>query len=165
MSPEQASAGSVDARSDIYSLGCVLYEMLAGSPPFGGENARAIIARKMVDRLPSLHVVRETVSPALEDVLSKALSRSPADRFATADQFSAALATALKAPDVKRKRPSLRRVSAIAGVIVYIELGLTIPRWPFGPNGEKISTPRSGDALNYVCIPDKHVVPGSNSNP
>ncbi len=139
MSPEQASAGSVDARSDIYSLGCVLYEMLAGSPPFGGENARAIIARKMVDRLPSLHVVRETVSPALEDVLSKALARSPADRFASADQFSAALATALKAPHVKRKRPSLRRVSAIAGVIV---LALAATAWLAKSRGLLFAEPR-----------------------
>jgi hypothetical protein len=45
-------------------------------------------------------------------------------------------------------------IFALAGVIVYIELGLTIPRWPFGPNGEKISTPRNGDALNYVCVHD-----------
>jgi hypothetical protein len=48
---------------------------------------------------------------------------------------------------------------ALAGVTVYIELGLTIPRWPFGPNGEKISTPRSGEALNYVCVHDRDAVP------
>jgi hypothetical protein len=54
-------------------------------------------------------------------------------------------------------------IFALSVVIVFIELGLTIPRWPFGPNGEKMSTPRSGDALNYVCVHDKHT-PDSKSN-
>jgi hypothetical protein len=53
-------------------------------------------------------------------------------------------------------------IFSLAGIIVYIELGLSIPRWPFGPNGEKISTPRSGDALNYVSVPDSMFLPNSN---
>lgn len=92
MSPEQASGtGEFDHRTDIYSLGCVLYEMLAGSTPFTGTH-QAIFARKAVEPVPSLRVVRETVPPRIEQVVMKALARVPADRFATARQFADALA-------------------------------------------------------------------------
>ena len=93
MSPEQAAGErQIDGRSDVYSLGCVLYEMLAGDPPFTGSTARAIVARKMVEAVPSLRVVRDKVPEALERVTLKALERTPADRFRTAAQFAAALA-------------------------------------------------------------------------
>ena len=93
MSPEQASGEQqLDARSDIYSLGCVLYEMLAGAPPFVGPTPHAVLARKAVESVPSLRVVRETVSAELEAVIEKALAKVPVDRFATAREFADALA-------------------------------------------------------------------------
>ena len=93
MSPEQAAGeAQVDGRTDVYSLGCVLYEMLAGEPPFTGRTAQAINARRLTDPVPSLHTVRETVPPALEHAVKKALAKVPADRFATAAQFAQALA-------------------------------------------------------------------------
>lgn len=93
MSPEQAVAtGELDQRTDIYGLGCVVYEMLAGSPPYSGSNAMAVMARKAIDPVPGIRVVRETVSPAIERVVMKALNKVPVDRFATARQFSDALA-------------------------------------------------------------------------
>jgi hypothetical protein len=93
MSPEQAAGErQIDGRSDVYSLGCVLYEMLGGDPPFTGSTAQAIVARKMVEPVPSLRVVRHKVTEALERVTMKALERTPADRFRTAVQFAAALA-------------------------------------------------------------------------
>src|SRR5947207_1296616 len=83
MSPEQGSGQrQVDGQTDIYALGCVLYEMLAGSPPFTGATAQAIIARHLVDPPPALSVVRSTVSPALEEVIRKSLAKVPADRYA-----------------------------------------------------------------------------------
>jgi eukaryotic-like serine/threonine-protein kinase len=92
MSPEQAFGEEhLDGRSDIYALGCVLYEMLGGDPPFTGSSAQAILARKVVDQIPSLRTVRETVPFTVERAVRKALARVPADRFATATQFADAL--------------------------------------------------------------------------
>jgi serine/threonine-protein kinase len=92
MSPEQAfGEEQLDGRSDIYSLGCMLYEMLGGDPPFTGSSPQAILARKLVDQIPSLLTIRETVSATLERTVRKALARVPADRFATATLFAQAL--------------------------------------------------------------------------
>jgi predicted Ser/Thr protein kinase len=91
MSPEQAAGGGpFDRRADIYSLGAVTYEMLAGTPPFTGS-WRVIVARKASEPAPSIRVVRDTVPEHVEHAVLRALARVPADRFATAAQFAEAL--------------------------------------------------------------------------
>lgn len=94
MSPEQAGSESLDGRSDIYSLGCILYEMLAGEPPFTGHSSQAILARHAADKVPSLRIVCSRVPAVVETAIEKALAKAPADRFATAGEFADALAYA-----------------------------------------------------------------------
>lgn len=92
MSPEQASATEhIDARTDVYSLGCVLYEMLVGQPPFTGTSAQAIMARQTMEEVPAPHIVRHSIPPDLEQIVLCALEKSPADRFHSATEFADAL--------------------------------------------------------------------------
>lgn len=91
MSPEQAGGEAVDARSDIYAIGCVLYEMLAGTPPFQGASAMAVISRHMNEPPPPIRVVRSTVTDELAAVVTRALAKVPADRFPTVTAFVDAL--------------------------------------------------------------------------
>jgi tetratricopeptide (TPR) repeat protein len=91
MSPEQSGCGHIDGRTDIYSLGCVVFEMLAGSPPFTGPTPLSVRARHAVDPPPPLRTVRSTVSPELEHAVGKALAKVPADRFHRAMEFADAL--------------------------------------------------------------------------
>ena len=123
MSPEQAAgSGHLDGRSDIYSLGCVVYEMLAGEAPYTGPSAQAIIAKRLSEPVPHLRTLRE-VPEAVEQAVTKALARAPADRFATATEFAQALA----APSPPRVRPTRRRfwiVVASGSAIVAFGFGV-----------------------------------------
>lgn len=94
MSPEQASGDrGVDARTDVYALGTVLYEMLVGEPPYTGATAQAMIAKRISCPVPMMRHVRPSVSEALEHVVRKALALVPADRFASAAEFARTLAS------------------------------------------------------------------------
>jgi TolB-like protein/Flp pilus assembly protein TadD len=142
MSPEQAAgARELDARSDLYSLGLVLYEMLAGEPPFAGATPQATIARRMMEAPRPIREIRETVPPPVEEALARALARAPADRFATAAEFARALeltsqtasqAARPPAPSPVTAAPSssYRRIpSALAfvlGLLVTATMGMLI---------------------------------------
>lgn len=92
MSPEQASGEShVDGRSDVYSLACVVYEMLAGEPPFGGASARATMARHVAEPPRRLRTLRPEVPPGVESAVARALAKDPAHRFASVADFTATL--------------------------------------------------------------------------
>jgi eukaryotic-like serine/threonine-protein kinase len=109
MSPEQAAGErALDARSDVYSLACVLYELLTGEPPHAGATARAVIARRFTEPAPRVRRVRPAVPPALEQALVRALAAAPEERFPTAAAFAEALGAA-PAPGGAGPRPRRSR--------------------------------------------------------
>src|SRR6184192_3765092 len=132
MSPEQATESErLDGRSDIYSLGCMLYEMLAGEPPYTGANARSVIAKQLTDPVPSVRRLRDTIPPAIDGAVSKALAKAPADRFVTAAQFAEALTPSVTGP--VRLRLTARRILAAGAVTAAVgALVLTVIRWRAG---------------------------------
>ncbi|MBA3894445.1 MAG: protein kinase [Gemmatimonadales bacterium] len=96
MSPEQAAGDKqLDARTDIYSLGVVLYEMLAGEPPFAAPSAQAMIARRLTEAPRPLREIRETVPEGVSQAVNRALAKAPADRFPSAAEFARALEEAI----------------------------------------------------------------------
>ncbi|MGK7312344.1 MAG: serine/threonine-protein kinase, partial [Candidatus Longimicrobiales bacterium M2_2A_002] len=92
MSPEQASGDqSLDKRSDVYALGCILYEMLTGEPPYGGPTAQSVLAKILTGDVRRITDLRRTVPSHVDAAVAKALEKLPADRFASADAFVRAL--------------------------------------------------------------------------
>jgi serine/threonine-protein kinase len=157
MSPEQGAArGRVDSRSDVYSLGCVLYEMLSGEPPFTGPTAQAVIARHMHERARSLRVVRSTVPEHVEEAIQVALAKVPADRFTTMDEFIAALgpegesATASRRARVTR-RSYMSRARLIGGAALLGSLGLWKSSVPAGGSLEA-NRLRSAPSLSSIAV-------------
>ena len=93
-SPEQLSGREVDGRSDVYSLAVVVFEMLIGQPPFGGVDLMAIVTAQMTGEVPSLRRLRPELPPWLDAAVRKALAKEPAERWASAEEFGAALCPA-----------------------------------------------------------------------
>jgi len=134
MSPEQATGDQgLDARSDIYSLGCMTYEMLVGEPPHVGNSVQAIIAKILSERPAPVSQTRDLVPPNVDAAVMKALAKSPADRFRSAAEFSAALAnTAFTLPMSSgpvATRPAARwkeraAVPLVAGAVLLLVAAL-----------------------------------------
>jgi len=147
MSPEQASGEhALDARTDVYALGCVLYEMLAGHPPFLGSTAREIVARHTLDPVPPLRASRPDLPAAVERAAFKALAKTPADRFPTAGAFGDALTAA---PAVPSSRWWARRAARYAAAVALLAVGSVLFwRRPIGRD-----TPSRGSARSIAVLP------------
>ncbi len=133
MSPEQAGGERrLDARSDIYSLGAVLYEMLAGEPPFTASTPQAILAKQMQAPVPDVRVVRPTVPVQLQEVLETALAKVPADRFASAGEFAEAIERS-SARAILARRRRVRQVGMLAAAAVAVPALILIAKSVIGP--------------------------------
>ena len=140
MSPEQAAAMPVDARSDQYSLASMVYEMLAGEPPFTGPTAQAIVARRRAGPARPLRPVRPAVSPRLERALLRALERVPADRYPDIAAFTDALGATDEPPEraAVRRRWPIRALAAAVGMALVAAAAWTMrgrARQMAGPPG------------------------------
>jgi serine/threonine-protein kinase len=133
MSPEQALGGTIDGRSDTYSLACVLYEMLTGSPPFTGS-PQIVLARHSADTVPNMRAARESIPAHVERAILRALSKLPSDRFESAGEFKTAIqtpgATDRYASPAESKR-SVRRVAGLAALGVIVIAAIAIAVWQF----------------------------------
>lgn len=115
MSPEQAAGDrAIDATSDIYSLGCVVFEMLAGEPPFAGSSPQRVMARHVTEPPPALRTLRPDLPPAVEAAVSRALQKERAHRFASAGLFVGALAEGVARSDHARGSMARRATQSIA---------------------------------------------------
>jgi len=134
MSPEQAMGDrELDARSDVYSLAAVLYEMLVGDPPYQGSTAQAIIAKVITERATAVTVLRDTVPDHVSTAIQKGLAKLPADRFASAAAFADALAgkgygTPAVATTMTAAAPR-RRDPRVAGLVAALVLALAGAAW------------------------------------
>lgn len=179
MSPEQAAGDDhVDARSDVYAVGCLLYEMLTGRPPLTGRTPQATLARRMTESPPPVRGVRETVPPELERAVMRALARSPADRFPSAEALAGALrrvgraslgAPAAHAASPSRTAPaggssrapsrSLRRKLGLAVGGVLLAAAAVVGVWaavdsgPSSTRGEASTRAATADLRRIAVLP------------
>jgi serine/threonine-protein kinase len=161
MSPEQASGDtSIDGRSDLYSLGCVLYEMLTGEPPFTGPNPQSIIAKRFVSPVPSVRITRD-VPEAVDHAVSRALARTPVDRYRTGAEFAEALRGMLRDSSGTGARISGETKETAAQKAVAV---LPLANLSADPENEYFSDGMTEEIINALSkVPGIHVASRSSS--
>jgi tRNA A-37 threonylcarbamoyl transferase component Bud32 len=155
MSPEQATGHrQVDARTDVYSLAAVFYETVAGEPPVSGATAQAMIAKLLTERPAALSVLRDTVPASVSAAVTKALSKTPADRFSSAGEFVGAIQAGFAATETGAARPRrVRAILAVAGVAAVLVAAAVATmfavrrRGPTFAAGDRIQLTTTGDVI------------------
>ena len=157
MSPEQARDRAFDGRSDVYSLACVMYEAIAGVPPFVGETPQQLLTQRITKTAPKLREYRHDVPLPIESVIAKALAMSPDDRFDDARKFSAALSAAIGnsgetlTTGVQRRRSMLNSPWLWAASVALLVTGIGATT-PLGRDQFDLLTGRV-DTAQYAIIP------------
>jgi serine/threonine-protein kinase len=160
MSPEQAAGEPVDARSDQYSLACVVYEMLSGAAPFAGTTPRELMARHAIEPVPPLGSVRPDLPPILSDALARALEKYPAARYHSAGSMIAAMegtatpaGLTLAAPAAARKRPG--RGHTLAALAILVALAAAVVTWTLRRRAPDAAAPApaAGAATAVAVLP------------
>ena len=137
MSPEQATAEQqLDARTDIYSLACVVYEMLTGEPPITGRSFQAVVAKLLTQKPVAPRTLRDTIPEAVEAALLTALAKTPADRFETMAQFSDALSAKALIPEPSTRHGAARRHAArLVPAAAILTLAAIVAVWQLPTSG------------------------------
>lgn len=155
MSPEQAAgASNLDGRSDLYSLACMLYEMLAGEPPYAGKNPQALISKHALNPVPDVRVLRDSVPVAVSAAIQRAMSKSPADRFGTVAEFAAALGRSSPSDALSPTQRSSRERRSRTGLVALMAIVALGVVWMAskGREGPGVGTPRDA-SLSIAVLP------------
>ncbi|HYL22355.1 MAG TPA: protein kinase [Gemmatimonadales bacterium] len=143
MSPEQAAGDAIDGRSDVYSLGCMLYEMVLGRPPYARSSSLAVLASHSVDPVPSLREHRADVPVSLEQTVTRAMAKLPAERFASAAALDAALASGAPGPALAFRGRRHRWTGGI--VVLAVSVALVVTKYA-------LTTRRHGPAEKSIAV-------------
>ncbi|GEM_PF-444630 len=160
MSPEQLAGQGIDGRSDIYSLGCILYEMLAGQPAFAGPSGEVSITRRLTEPPPRIRAVNPKVPRALDGIIARAMALAPEDRFQTAAELEVALAGPFREEEVGGLRG---RIRALATGSAW--RAITGQRRKPGATTGGRSTAGTGGASGETRAPEATTVPTAEPAP
>jgi eukaryotic-like serine/threonine-protein kinase len=159
MSPEQATGGrELDARSDVYSLAAVVYEMLAGEPPHTGPTAHAVIAKLLAERPTRLRTVRDTIPQGIEAAVAQALAKVPADRFRAAGEFAAALTASGRGPTAGSQWHRAAVGGSVAGAVAVAAI---VAAWHPWRRIAKAAAP-AADVASVAVLPFENLTGNPN---
>ncbi len=157
MSPEQVAGDpDIDGRSDLYSLGCVLYEMLAGQPPFTGPTAEIVARQHLLTQAAPVTNLRPTVPPEVAAALARILAKNPADRLSPASQLVRVLAGEAPAPGTGRWWKTPRGIAVATAFLLILGAALVVDRWS--------ARPGSGPAARSLAVLPFESVGGDTAN-